>query len=1209
MRSSRTVAATAGLVLAVSLLASAPATAALPEDTLGLDLGGGGSSLLEASSQRIAPGLDHVAFSRIEGGGWVTGDILVADLTTPTLSMDVLDSGEVASVEGVSAQVAGTGAVAAVNGDYFDMNRTGAPVGTNVSSEGLRTASASPRQAFTVTDGVAAVQSLMASGTLTTDAGETPIRAVNAPDIPRDGIGVYTSAWGDFTLDYPVGGPAAISSHVARATVVDGVVTAVADGAGDPAIPDGGHVLIGREGGADVVGSLVVGDRVTIEVGPSADVDLAVSGSQRLVIDGRKGTEDQVEAARTAIGVNRDGTRIYVVTIDGRASDSRGQTVQELAQLMLDLGAHNAVNLDGGGSATMLARPAGETELEFLNRPSDGSERAVANALAFFSSAPEGVTDEAIVAQEIDGATAVFPGLARTIQATGLDNDLAGVAVTGAFRTKGPLEVRDADGDTATVTGTQPGTGTVRFTGDGGQRGELELRVLGELDHIQGSTGAIAMLDAAETATVRITGYDGDGNAAPIETSDITVEAGPEVKVEPTGRDTFTVSPQIESGATTVRFTVSGHTFEAPATIGLAEDVVLDFSDAARWTQGVARATGTLTPALGAGPDGQDALSLDYDFTTSTATRGFYAIAPAPVALPNQPRAVTLWINGDGTGAWPRLQVRPAGATASTNLDGPEITWEGWRKVEFTVPAGTAFPLTFERIRIMETRAAASYHGSIQVADLGIVYAPEVQQPESAPVHDPVIAANGTADDRPTRIAVMSDSQFVARNPDSPIVEAARRTLREIVAAQPDLLIINGDFVDEASQADFDLARRILDEEVGDALRWVYVPGNHEVMGAEIANFEAEFGDTRTVQDVEGTRVVTLNSAYGTLGRGGDAVDQLQFLEDALTGAAEDKKITGVTVFFHHPTQDHLVGDHSQLADRVEARELEATFAEFRAETGKSIAVVNGHVGNFSGRSADGVSYLTVGNSGKSPSGAVDLGGFTGWAMLGIDAKHGVVADPEPVADRTAWLQAEVRPRVDELALTGVPATLEVGAQAQVEATITQDTTRLVPVGWPVTAQWAGDGVVIDDGSMASVEAAADIVRFNPATRTLTAVAPGTATLSVTVNGVTQTATVTAAEPVRAWDAATVYEKGDIVSFGGSEWLASWYTKSQEPGDPNGPWQELGAEDENGVPAWTASRIFESGDRVVYEGQVFEAKWWTRNQEPGDPHGPWAPVA
>jgi immune inhibitor A len=100
----------------------------------------------------------------------------------------------------------------------------------------------------------------------------------------------------------------------------------------------------------------------------------------------------------------------------------------------------------------------------------------------------------------------------------------------------------------------------------------------------------------------------------------------------------------------------------------------------------------------------------------------------------------------------------------------------------------------------------------------------------------------------------------------------------------------------------------------------------------------------------------------------------------------------------------------------------------------------------------------------------------------------------------------------------------------------------------------------------------------------------------------------TAAPTLPAWDAKTAYKGGEKVTYKGATWLATWWTKGQKPGNPYGPWQELGVEDENGVPAWTASRIFNSGDRVTYKGATYEAKWWTRNQTPGSKWGPWKKV-
>lgn len=92
-----------------------------------------------------------------------------------------------------------------------------------------------------------------------------------------------------------------------------------------------------------------------------------------------------------------------------------------------------------------------------------------------------------------------------------------------------------------------------------------------------------------------------------------------------------------------------------------------------------------------------------------------------------------------------------------------------------------------------------------------------------------------------------------------------------------------------------------------------------------------------------------------------------------------------------------------------------------------------------------------------------------------------------------------------------------------------------------------------------------------------------------------------------AWTAGATYTSGDLVAFDGSLWQASWWTRDDEPGAPYGPWQEL-AETFDGTQVWTPSRIFDGGDFVVHDGVLHEARWWTRNQEPGGPDGPWRPV-
>lgn len=116
----------------------------------------------------------------------------------------------------------------------------------------------------------------------------------------------------------------------------------------------------------------------------------AVGGRPVIVRDGQVSTEATDANAfattrhpRTAVGITTDG-HLLLVVVDGRQpSFSVGMSLAELADLMRGLGAHEALNLDGGGSTTMVARDPASGELRIVNRPSDkAGERPVGDALA-----------------------------------------------------------------------------------------------------------------------------------------------------------------------------------------------------------------------------------------------------------------------------------------------------------------------------------------------------------------------------------------------------------------------------------------------------------------------------------------------------------------------------------------------------------------------------------------------------------------------------------------------------------------------------------------------------------------------------------------------------------------------------------------------------------------------------------------------------------
>src|SRR5262249_55518656 len=106
----------------------------------------------------------------------------------------------------------------------------------------------------------------------------------------------------------------------------------------------------------------------------------------------------------------------------------------------------------------------------------------------------------------------------------------------------------------------------------------------------------------------------------------------------------------------------------------------------------------------------------------------------------------------------------------------------------------------------------------------------------------------------------------------------------------------------------------------------------------------------------------------------------------------------------------------------------------------------------------------------------------------------------------------------------------------------------------------------------------------------------------------TGTVTVMVSLPA-AWDAKKVYNAGDTVGYQGRQYLATWWTRNQTPGDPTRSWQEI-AVTEDGTRGSTAARVFNTGDIAVYNGVKCQAKWYTRNQPPGsDRKNPWSPVS
>lgn len=307
------------------------------------------------------------------GRGPTTVHVLTVDARDPGLEVGtVLAGGRVRGTEQTSVMAHRYHAVAAVNGGFFAGRF---PLGLVVVDGRLAAAPLGRRSALALTDEGATIRDFTFSGTVRPlGAAARRIGALNATPGP-EAVGVFTDDYGPWA-PYETG-----RVHV---VVSGGTVTGHAtDGA---MIPAGGYVLSVPATEAEWIrAGLRVGQPVEVRwaLSPSLPLRGAVGGGPRLVKAGRAFVPYDwegfrpgvyaVRASRTAVGVTPLGKLVFV-TVEGRSRRDPGMTLRELADLLVRLGARDAMNLDGGGSATMVVGGR-------VVNAAPGRERGVASAI------------------------------------------------------------------------------------------------------------------------------------------------------------------------------------------------------------------------------------------------------------------------------------------------------------------------------------------------------------------------------------------------------------------------------------------------------------------------------------------------------------------------------------------------------------------------------------------------------------------------------------------------------------------------------------------------------------------------------------------------------------------------------------------------------------------------------------------------------------
>jgi exopolysaccharide biosynthesis protein len=386
------------------------------------------------SNVTVAPGLTYKAIKDSRGPNRIFE--LIVDRAQALTVDTALAGNSLGHLERTTSMASRHGAIAAINGDFsgpsgYPMDRYAEDGDFKISSVNLGTPN------FAVSKDEASVFMQLPTLSLSlfeVDTAETwKITRWNYSKPPAGEMGVYTPAGGSFAV--PPGsscyariktggalawGPSQVG--ITRSYVVDQAVCQTQA----PTVPADGAVLAAAQGTAagNELATLSVGETVRLgwSFGFRGVLDV-IGGYPMLMSNGVVVAKDCTESLcmrhpRTAVGIRADG-KLLLVVVDGRQTGwSVGMTLVELANLMKYLGAATAMNMDGGGSSTMVVKGV------VKNRPSDGTERAVTNSILILPGADTGEPTPTAAATSSTSASSA-------VTATGFDTDVVAARRSG----------------------------------------------------------------------------------------------------------------------------------------------------------------------------------------------------------------------------------------------------------------------------------------------------------------------------------------------------------------------------------------------------------------------------------------------------------------------------------------------------------------------------------------------------------------------------------------------------------------------------------------------------------------------------------------------------------------------------------------------------------------------------------------------------------
>jgi exopolysaccharide biosynthesis protein len=682
-----------------------------------------------SNKQAITSGAILENIIRFTNDGWLNINVLKVDLANEYIKLDTItDSSSIKKLVSTPNLAKSRGAVAAVNASFFNPtgNGTGYPDGPIVESGKIISASSDynlygdTMASFSVDRLNKVIYNYWKTSIelITPDGESIPVAQYNKPSkVGYSDITVLDKKWGEYSV-----GASSAYPDIVEIVVNDGKVVEILKAQPSVAIPTNGFIIVSRNSSAALLEeNFKVGDEIEMNITTTpdwSDMNMSVTGASILVKDGKIPAKFSFDIPsiskrnpRTMVGSSKNGKELIIATVDGRQNSSIGMTQAEAAQFMIEIGAYNALNLDGGGSTTMVSRPLGSTELKIANSPSDGIARSVSTAIGVFSVAPPSSLQGLSIQTE---DTNVFVNTSRSFTVRGYDKYLNPVDVD-------PDSVKwSVKGVEGTFKGNvfhpeSYGEGVITAkVGDVSE--SIAISVLSSPVQLQLSD-KLVKLSLNQSKAFTVSGVNKNGYSAKINAEDVSWSAEGGI-----GRFDKNIFKATAKGTGYISASI-GDTY-AYCAVSVASDssVVKDDFESINGTflSYPAEVTGEYSLSSVQAKSGKYSGELKYSFSNTEETQAAYLVFSGNgIPLDSSASKIGVWVyNTHVNSNWLRAQIRDANGTTHMVTLSKTLNWTGWKYLEVPIndikdPEGIA------RLYIAKVHPVAD-SGSIYFDDLTV---------------------------------------------------------------------------------------------------------------------------------------------------------------------------------------------------------------------------------------------------------------------------------------------------------------------------------------------------------------------------------------------------------------------------------------------------------------------------------------------------------